>query len=291
MSRTLYIFVKSLNPNTYVNSISHCVMKQDVTNVVFLGIKKSHERVLELAQLVNNIHVIMKNLCKGIYSYYDRTKGVKLDIDLSLHYSDENLLEFKYFFMKIFEKLNENFLDSFELVEYKELQYKISLIKRTKDAIFDVTATTNDIVSDLVSISITEGISSLYTFTFKDQPLFGSEGWRSLIYELSKYNSYHYLNLLDTDIYKDCIYRLYGTSNSKNNSISDDDIKNQKELLDTHRKTLQIYIVQKAKLGSLHCPPEIEHSIKEIRQHIIKIKSTLRGWGQSISDLPDDDGL
>src|SRR5690348_12682060 len=70
---------------------------------------------------------------------------------------------------------------------------------------------------------------------------------------------------------------------------SEKDIKAQQELLTAHRQTLVELLKQRAWLSELMTPPGITHGIRETRDHIRHIKSTLRMWGVNIEDFPDDE--
>lgn len=67
-----------------------------------------------------------------------------------------------------------------------------------------------------------------------------------------------------------------------------DEIEDQKALLETHRQTLTIYLRQLAKTGTAHAPPGLMHGINEARENIRRIKAILRSWSVSIEDHPDD---
>jgi hypothetical protein len=70
---------------------------------------------------------------------------------------------------------------------------------------------------------------------------------------------------------------------------SQEQIDDQLELLDAHRRTLSIYLKQQAQLGSAYAPPGVANGIHEARLAIRRIKATLRGWGRSAADHPDDE--
>lgn len=61
------------------------------------------------------------------------------------------------------------------------------------------------------------------------------------------------------------------------------------DLLDTHRRTLAIYIKQQAAIGQAFSPPALMHGIIEAREEIARIKSALRSAGVEVSDSPDDE--
>src|SRR5262245_54997628 len=70
---------------------------------------------------------------------------------------------------------------------------------------------------------------------------------------------------------------------------SQEDINQQLERLTTCRRTLAYSLKQQAEFGALHAPPGVMHEIWETRKNILSIKVTLRGWGVSFEDHPDDE--
>ncbi len=66
-------------------------------------------------------------------------------------------------------------------------------------------------------------------------------------------------------------------------------IVDQQELLRIHRRTLAHYLGQQAALGAAFVPPGVMHGIHDARSEIAHIKATLRGWGATVEDLPDDE--
>lgn len=69
---------------------------------------------------------------------------------------------------------------------------------------------------------------------------------------------------------------------------SEQDIDQQRTLLETHRRTLALSLEQAAKYGELDTPPAIIHRIDDARDEIRRIKSALRAWGQPVERHPDD---
>jgi hypothetical protein len=70
---------------------------------------------------------------------------------------------------------------------------------------------------------------------------------------------------------------------------SQEEIQDQLDLLASHRQTLSILLKQQAKLGEAYAPPGLANGIREARDHIKRIKTTLRDWGQRVADAPDDE--
>ncbi len=91
MSRTLYLFVRGLNPNPYLNSIVHCVLKKDVRRVLFVGVKKSDEDQPPLSDVSSSVVSLLEKLSEGKYTYFDKlTRSIEI-VDLSREYSLEAL--------------------------------------------------------------------------------------------------------------------------------------------------------------------------------------------------------
>jgi hypothetical protein len=67
-----------------------------------------------------------------------------------------------------------------------------------------------------------------------------------------------------------------------------DDIDQQQRLLATHRRTLADYLRQRAIHGEAYAPPAVGHGIREACAAIQQIKATLRSWGETVEDHPDD---
>ena len=68
-------------------------------------------------------------------------------------------------------------------------------------------------------------------------------------------------------------------------------IAQSQERLATHRATLATLLTQQANHTRAFVPPAIESGIREARTAIAHLKATLRGWGVSVEDLPDDEDV
>jgi hypothetical protein len=72
---------------------------------------------------------------------------------------------------------------------------------------------------------------------------------------------------------------------------STEDMEQQRQLLQAYRRTLGELLRQQAMFGAAYVPPAIATGIHEARNEIARIKSVLRGWGNTIEDLPNDKEL
>jgi predicted NACHT family NTPase len=70
---------------------------------------------------------------------------------------------------------------------------------------------------------------------------------------------------------------------------SQDDIQGQQSLLEQHRRTLQVYLEQRAALGKAHISPGVANGIDDARRDIRRIKVYLRNWEIAVEDLPNDE--
>lgn len=59
--------------------------------------------------------------------------------------------------------------------------------------------------------------------------------------------------------------------------------------LAAYRRTLAVYLRQRADLGAAYAPPVVYNGIADARAAIARLKATLRDWGVEIEDLPDDE--
>ncbi|WP_165360852.1 SUMF1/EgtB/PvdO family nonheme iron enzyme [Candidatus Chloroploca sp. Khr17] len=70
---------------------------------------------------------------------------------------------------------------------------------------------------------------------------------------------------------------------------SDHDIDRLRQRIAAHRRTLATYLEQVAITGKAHVRPEVPAGIVTARDEIRKLKQTLRRWGVTVEDHPDDD--
>ncbi|RRR74922.1 MAG: tetratricopeptide repeat protein [Candidatus Viridilinea halotolerans] len=66
------------------------------------------------------------------------------------------------------------------------------------------------------------------------------------------------------------------------------DIVHQRQLLESHRRTLAHYLQQGALFGEVHTSPHVMHGIADARAGIAKAKAALAALGEPVEDLPDD---
>src|SRR6188472_1967972 len=67
-----------------------------------------------------------------------------------------------------------------------------------------------------------------------------------------------------------------------------EDIAEQRELLQAHRQTLDILLDQQTSFTPRYTPPSIVNGIIEARREIVRIKQTLRDWGVEVADRAID---
>jgi hypothetical protein len=67
-----------------------------------------------------------------------------------------------------------------------------------------------------------------------------------------------------------------------------EDIAAQQALLQVHRQTLDVLLIQQAQFGEAYTPPAIVNGIRSARDAIAQIKQSLRDWGAPAEDLPND---
>lgn len=71
--------------------------------------------------------------------------------------------------------------------------------------------------------------------------------------------------------------------------LSSEEITQQLHLLSTYRRTLTIYLQQRAEIGRAYSPPGLLNGINETQAHIRRIKALLRSANVVVTDDPDDE--
>jgi hypothetical protein len=65
-------------------------------------------------------------------------------------------------------------------------------------------------------------------------------------------------------------------------------IEQHQSLLASWRKMLALCLSLQQELGEQHAPTGVAVGIVEARGEIARLKGLLRGWGENVSDLPDE---
>jgi hypothetical protein len=91
---------------------------------------------------------------------------------------------------------------------YPKLRKEIHIIAAKKPAaIVDISAVGKQFMGDLVAVSVLEGLDSLFTFDLLKPPDF-DHPWTTLFHELkdgvSGESKYRYVNVLDTQVFREC---------------------------------------------------------------------------------------
>ena len=73
--------------------------------------------------------------------------------------------------------------------------------------------------------------------------------------------------------------------------LSQEEIDQQVQLLETNRQTLAVYLRQEATIGRAFSPPALVTGIQEARRNIRRIKAELRANGVSVHEDPSDEEL
>ena len=69
---------------------------------------------------------------------------------------------------------------------------------------------------------------------------------------------------------------------------SQEDIHDQQELLQVHRRRLHYLLVMREQQETKDVPPWLHSEIEDVRQRILQEKQTLRGWQVQVIDHPND---
>lgn len=209
--RSLYIFVDSERPDQYLNSLVHCILREDVRQVFFLHIKGFSEAARSgrpaeglSGRVMGTVQAQLEGLAeRGEYTFFGgRRYGER--VPLSTEYTDEEAKRIKGYYKQC-RRLRITFTN--EELEYEELRGRLRQIaKSPQDAFVDITAVKKRYLGDIVAASLVEGIKRLFVFDLKGTRLDFERPWCMLIHDLEKQAaaSYEYVNLLDTAIYRTC---------------------------------------------------------------------------------------
>jgi hypothetical protein len=213
MNKTLHLLVTSERPDTYLNSVAHCILNEGVTEVVFLyvhGVEDGPERAARAASTNRSATVarwvtsMAEDLAAGEYRYYVGDKA-RTKVDLRQICTSEQIAAMQQIYRQLLEsRIHWDHRD----IRYSDLRKEISAIAiRKPPAIVDVTSVKKTFLGDLVAASIIEGLDSLYTFDLSQRPDF-DQPWSMLYHALkdpsASESKYKYTNLLETPIFRDC---------------------------------------------------------------------------------------
>lgn len=208
MGNTLYVFVTSRNPDSYLNPIAHCMLANLISRVVFIHVADMDESRLILgkpaegysASICRHVQSLLGLLSEGRYRNFE--KGT--EVDLAVSYSAVELSALCYLYARCLEQnISWDHLD----IRYRDLPRHLRLLKRAGPALFDVTAVRKSYLGDLIALSLIRRIDSLFTFDLKCPPNH-DEPWRMLIHELRNADpgqqKYEYVNVIGTPIFERC---------------------------------------------------------------------------------------
>lgn len=214
MSRTLYLLVTAERPDTYLNSVVHCLLYEGVRTVEFIHIRDFGESTSVPEEIRGNkrsakvwgwVHSLLHDLATaGEYHYFEGEKAGQR-VDLQQFYSPEAFAAMREVYNQCFQfEVQWNHRD----IPYSDLRKEIRGITAKKpSAIVDVSSIGKRFIGDLVAVSVLEGFDSLYTFDLVQRPDF-EHPWATLFHDLKPSAStkakYRYINLLDTHLFREC---------------------------------------------------------------------------------------
>ena len=205
----LYIFVKSERPDAYLNPILHCLEYESIDRVVFvdiqtnvLGSQKSKSNLASTLQL--NVSSFLQYLAEdGEYKCFEDFDVYKAGDKIPLKDFYPNEIDTIKVFYKKFAS-NITAWDN-KTINYKNLKNEIySLYRKNRKVIFDITAIDKKFIGDIYAISTLMGIEDIYTFALNIKLNF-KQPW-TMLYGKLNFNKgdYQYVNVVDTDIFRDC---------------------------------------------------------------------------------------
>lgn len=193
--KNLYIFVTTNRPDQYLNPIVHCIEK-GTKKIVFVQVEDSRIEQIQLNLLRTNVYNLLQNLSTGFYKYYTGNfKDTVVQLDAEYNAEDFAKLKARYSLC-----LTDGIDWTVERVQYLNLRQYICTLSKKKDGMIDVTSLSKVYLGDIFACSLLENIDKLYTFEVNpnfDKP------WKTLIHELQDGQTYRYINLVETPIFKE----------------------------------------------------------------------------------------
>lgn len=214
MNKSLYVFVTSERPDSYLNPILHCIDKENINRVVLVdvvGLGSNGQKNIGISdKVMRNTQTLLYSLAKlGEYQYFVG-KLSQTKVDLKEKLEEEEVLKIERFYSDLLEKkITWEHID-IDYLKLKETMDKI--IKQNPNSLFDVTSFDKSLIGDIVSISIIGKIKNINTFDLNIRPDF-DEPWNMLYHNLkSEYNpnselnkaKYNYVNIIQTPIFNEC---------------------------------------------------------------------------------------
>ena len=214
MSKTLYLFVTSVRPDPYLNSIVHCLLYKAVDKVVFVHVIGLESNDIQKngttengisANVSRRVQTLLESLAiDGEYREFKDTLD-RSRIDLSTIYSPTRLSEIKNLY-KLSLTMQVSWVH--RDVEYLNLRTELARIRKEEPtSLFDITSIKKRYLGDILAASIIEGIANLFTFDAKPTPNF-EKPWTMLIHDLQpddpENRLYNYVNIVDTHIFREC---------------------------------------------------------------------------------------
>jgi hypothetical protein len=213
MSRTLYLLVTSEQPDTYLNSILHCVLHEGVGRVEFLYIQGLGESTQAMnhapsdkqsSKVWYHVTTLLESLATASNYIYFTGASAGRKKDLAEVYPADRLIDIKSMYRLCREiKVQWGHRD----IPHSRLQKEIATISAAQPpAIVDVSSVKKIYLGDLIASGFIERLDYLCTFDLRIRPDH-DHPWTMLFHDLKKNDSsaakYDYVNLLDTEIFRE----------------------------------------------------------------------------------------
>ena len=196
--KSLYLFVTTDRPDQYINSIIYWI-ERGVENLVLLQVEDHRVNQVELNLLRNRIFTLTQCLAMGKYKYFHES-GLDEVIGLETQYSAVELgkLQAKYT-----PCLSDRIGWSIKRIHYANLKDYIFQLAKNGAVAVDVTSVDKGYIGDLIACSLLAGLKGIFIFKLLVKPSF-EEPWTMLYHHLQEGKDYRYLNIIETQVFRDC---------------------------------------------------------------------------------------
>lgn len=196
--KSLCLFVTTDRPDQYINSIVYWI-ERGVENLVLPQVEDPRVNQVELNLLRNRIFTLTQCLAMGKYKYFHES-GLDEVIGLETQYSAVELgkLQAKYT-----PCLSDRIGWSVKRIHYANLKDHIFQLAKNGAVAVDVTSVDKGYIGDLIACSLLAGLNGIFIFKLLVKPNF-EEPWTMLYHHLQEGIDYRYLNIIETQVFRDC---------------------------------------------------------------------------------------
>lgn len=196
--KSLCLFVTTDRPDQYINSIMYWI-ERGIEEIVLLQVEDPRINQVELNLLRNRIFSLIQCLAIGQYKSF-RDSGLDEVISLETQYSAVELGKIQARYVPC---LSDRVGWNTKRIHYAKLKDFVFQLAKNGAVAVDVTSVDKGYIGDLVACSLLAGLNGLFIFKLLVKPNF-EKPWTMLYHHLHDGNDYRYLNIIETQVFREC---------------------------------------------------------------------------------------